>query len=74
MIACPDWADARSVAVVNLELPWMATWGLIFFSLGFLLQLLAIPNARTIAQLRQDIKKARMEIKAKEIAARVRTD
>lgn len=60
---CPDWEHARPAAVVNIEMPSLVTAGFFFITAGFLLQFLAIPSTRTIAQMRQELKKAQMQSK-----------
>ena len=64
--ACPAWPNARPTAVVNIEKPYMVTLGFILTSLGFLLQVLAIPSPKTIAQMRADLKAAKMQQRLKE--------
>lgn len=60
---CPDWEHARPAAVVNIEMPSMVTLGFIFITTGFLLQFLAVPGPKTIAQMRQELKKVQMQSK-----------
>ena len=59
--ACPEWPNARPTAVVNVEKPYLVTIGFTLTSLGFLLQVLALPSAKTIAQMRADLKAAKKE-------------
>lgn len=58
---CPDWPSARPTAVVNVERPYLVTIGFIFASLGFLLQVMATPSVKTIAQIRADLKAAKLQ-------------
>ena len=60
---CPDWERGRPVAVVIVERPILITLGFAFLSLGFLLQVLSLPSPRTLAQVRAELKAARLEEK-----------
>jgi hypothetical protein len=60
---CPDWEHARPAAVVNVEIPSLVTFGFIFITAGFLLQFLSIPSPKTIAQMRQELKRAQTQAK-----------
>lgn len=53
---CPEWQNARSVAVVNIEKPILVTVGFSILTMGFLLQFLSIPSPKTVAQMRKDLK------------------
>jgi hypothetical protein len=70
--ACPDWPQARPTAVVNVERPYLITIGFILASLGFLLQVLATPSAKTISQIRADLKAATMRQKFEQQQAKIR--
>jgi hypothetical protein len=60
--ACSDNpALARSVAVVSVERPAFVTIGFILTTIGFLLQYLAVPSPKTIAQMRADIKTTKLK-------------
>jgi hypothetical protein len=59
-INCPDWAHSKPAAVVNIEHPTFVGIGFIILLAGFLLQYLSIPQAKTMAQLRAELKAARM--------------
>ena len=54
--ACPDWEHARAAAVVNIEHPMFEGLGFIALLAGFLLQYLSVPQPRTIAQIRAELK------------------
>lgn len=58
---CPDWQHARPAAVVNIEHPRFVGIGFLFVMLGFLLQYLSIPQPKTIAALRMELKKLKAE-------------
>lgn len=59
----PQEAVGRPISVVNVEHPLFVTVGFAFTSLGFLLQVLALPSPRTIAQIRAELKTAKMQDK-----------
>jgi hypothetical protein len=58
---CPDWEDAKAAAVVNIEHPIFESIGWVLLSLGFFLQLFAIPQPKTNAQIRQELKRLKSE-------------
>jgi hypothetical protein len=63
---CPSWADAKPAAVVNIEHPKFVGLGFLILVAGFLLQLLAVPEPRTIEALRQEmrvLKEQRKQVK-----------
>ena len=60
---CPEWEHARPAAVVNIERPMFVTIGFSLTTLGFLLQFLSLPSPKTIAQMRADLKAARLKAK-----------
>jgi hypothetical protein len=62
--ACPEWEHARAAAVVNIERPDLLTIGIILILTGFLGQYLSVPNAKTIEQLRAELKTERRLAKA----------
>ena len=53
---CPTAQDDRRAAVVNTEHPTFVTIGFLSIVAGFIIQFFAVPEPRTIAQLRQEIK------------------
>jgi hypothetical protein len=54
--SCPDWAHARPAAVVNIEHPAFEGLGFVLLLLGFLIQYLSVPQPKTIAQIRAELK------------------
>lgn len=68
--ACPDWPDARPIAIVTVEKPSLIYIGFALLTLGFLMQLLSVPSPKTLAQMRADIKAAEQQAKlAKKLAS-----
>ena len=59
---CPNWQSARPAAVVNVEHPAFIEIGFITLLLGYLIQYLAVPQPKTVAALRLELKM----LKAKE--------
>ena len=55
MRRCPDWENAKPAAVVHIEKPYFVTLGFVLLTIGFLLQLLSIPNPKTASQISQEI-------------------
>lgn len=67
---CPDWTNARPIAIVTVEKPALIYLGFALLTLGFLIQLLSVPSPKTLAQMRADVKAAEREQKlAKRLAA-----
>jgi hypothetical protein len=63
--SCPDWEKAKAVAVVNIEHPLFVTTGFVLVTLGFFLQYLSFPSPKTIAQLRADLRDAKLKAQKK---------
>jgi hypothetical protein len=61
---CPTSVDDRPAAVVNTEHPSFITLGFCMILAGFAIQYFAVPEPKTIAQLRQEIKALRMRERA----------
>jgi hypothetical protein len=59
--ACPDWEHAKAAAVVNIEHPMLVGLGFLMIAAGFVLQYLAIPQPQTIAQIRSELKAAKLK-------------
>ncbi len=57
---CPNWEDARPAAVVNIEHPRFEGIGFTLLIIGFSLQSFAVPQAETVAHLREQLKTAKM--------------
>jgi uncharacterized membrane protein len=53
---CPDWANSKAAAVVNIEHPTLIGVGFLLITAGFLIQYFAIPQPKTIAQIRSELK------------------
>ena len=63
---CPEFDKGKSVAVVNIELPWLAYLGFILTLVGFALQFFAFPGPKTVAAMREELRIAkRLERDAK---------
>jgi hypothetical protein len=60
---CPDWEHAKPAAVVNIEHPTFEGLGFLILLAGFLLQYLAVPQPKTIAQIREELKRLKAEQK-----------
>jgi len=56
---CPEWEHARPAAVVNVERPAFVTMGFILTLIGFILQFLAFPSSKSVAQMREELKAAK---------------
>lgn len=67
---CPDWSHARPAAVVNIEYPVLEGLGFVILLLGFLIQYLAVPQPKTIQQLRQELKALKLREQHKTKAGR----
>jgi hypothetical protein len=63
---CPDWQHARPAAVVNIEHPSFLTIGFSLLFFGFIIQFFAVPEPKTIAELRYQIKMLKIREKARE--------
>jgi hypothetical protein len=63
MNGCPDWEHARPAAVVNIEHPAFSALGFIVLLAGFLLQYLSVPQPKTVAQMREELKRLKAEQK-----------
>jgi hypothetical protein len=55
-MGCPREEDDRPAAVVNTEHPLFVTLGFVLIVFGFVCQFLAVPEPKTIADLRREIK------------------
>jgi hypothetical protein len=53
---CPDWEHAKPAAVVNIEHPTFVGIGFVILIAGFFVQYLAVPQPKTVAQLRAELK------------------
>lgn len=53
---CPDWEHSRPAAVVNIEHPFFEGLGFLTLLAGFLIQYLSVPQPKTIADLRRELK------------------
>jgi hypothetical protein len=58
---CPDWEDSKPAAVVNIEHPAFEGFGFFLLISGFTLQYFSVPQAATVAHLRQQIKMAQIK-------------
>jgi hypothetical protein len=62
---CPDWENSRPAAVVNIEHPTFEGLGFLLLITGFTLQYFSVPQAATVAHLRQQIKMAQIQEREK---------
>ena len=60
---CPDWENSKAAAVVNIEHPMFEGLGFTLLVLGFALQYLAVPQPKTVAALRMELKKIKAQEK-----------
>jgi hypothetical protein len=55
---CPDWQNAKPIALVTVERPTLIYVGFALLVFGFLLQLLAVPSPKSLAEMRAELKAA----------------
>lgn len=60
---CPAAQQARPAAVVNVEHPCFVTVGFLLIVFGFIIQFFAVPEPKSIAGLRKEIKLLKMQEK-----------
>ena len=60
---CPDWEHAKAAAVVNIEHPVFEGLGFALLIFGFALQYFAVPQPKTVAQMREELKRLKAEQK-----------
>jgi hypothetical protein len=60
---CPDWEHAKAAAVVNIEHPMFEGLGFFLIIAGFALQYFSIPQPKTVAQMREELKRLKAEQK-----------
>lgn len=60
-MGCPDWERAKPAAVVNIEHPTFEGLGFITLLAGFRPQYLSVPQPKTIAQVRAELKALKSE-------------
>ena len=61
---CPAAANDRRAAVVNTEHPLFITLGFLSIIIGFIIEFFAVPEPKTMAQLRQEIKLLKLKEKS----------
>jgi hypothetical protein len=61
--SCPDWEHAKAAAVVNIEHPMFEGLGFTLVIFGFALQYFAVPQPKTVAQMREELKRIKAEQK-----------
>ena len=61
---CPP--NARPAAIVNSEHPAFIFVGFALSALGFFIQLLTVPSAESVAEIRAELKKAQLRDKIKQ--------
>jgi hypothetical protein len=62
---CPAWDMARPAAVVNIEHPMFEGLGFLILLCGFFLQYLSVPQPKTIADVRAELKTLKEHERAK---------
>lgn len=55
---CPDWPNAKPIALVTVEKPSLIYVGFTILMSGFLLQLIGIASPKSIRQMRAELKEA----------------
>ena len=55
---CPDWPNAKPIALVTIEKPIFLYIGFLFLMLGFLIQLIGIASPKSIGEMRLELKEA----------------
>jgi hypothetical protein len=63
-MGCPNWDKARPAAIVSIEHPFFEGLGFVCLLAGFLLQFLSVPQPRTIAEIRKELKLSRVKERA----------
>ncbi len=66
---CPDWEHSKAAAVVNIEHPFLEGSGFTLLIAGFMLQYFSIPQPKTIAQMREELKHLKAEQKKKSLTS-----
>jgi len=64
---CTEWANSKPAAVVSIEHRSFIGIGFVFTLAGFLLQLLSIPEPRTIASLRRELKELKLQERTSDV-------
>jgi len=64
---CPTALDDRRAAVVNTEHPLFVTIGFLMTILGFLIQFFSVPESKSVAELRAEIKKLKLQDRTKPV-------
>jgi hypothetical protein len=60
---CPDWEHSKAAAVVNIEHPMFESLGFTLVLMGFALQYFSVPQPKTVAQMREELKRLKAEEK-----------
>jgi hypothetical protein len=55
---CPDWPNAKPIALVTVEKPTFLYLGFTSLMLGFLIQLIGIASPKSIREMRLELKEA----------------
>jgi hypothetical protein len=56
---CPDAKNSKPIALVTVEKPALIYLGFALLTFGFLIQLLAVPSPKSLAQMRAELNLAR---------------
>ncbi len=71
-LGCPKNKDDRPAAVVNTEHPLFITFGFLLIVFGFICQFFAVPEPKTVSDLRREIRQLKAEQELQKVRQRSR--